>query len=117
MPVQRRDAPNATAKEGAANITYIARAGAAALGLMTLIWYAPTLKREVRAQLDDREQAYLELWSGTPKYLVATGISGTLVVDARMRALEAKGVQIVNTGCEGGNEQCNAVILEHFGVR
>ncbi len=99
------------------NSTDVARAGAAALGLMTLVWYAPTLKRELRAHLADREQAYLDLWSGTPKYLVTTGIDGTLVVDARMRALAAQGVQIVNTGCEGGNERYNAVILEHFGVR
>jgi hypothetical protein len=103
---------------------------AASIGLVLAagcVRYAPGLKHRlarweksaVRAEnyLSLKAQAYRDIWRGEPKYFVVTGIGGTLIPDARTRALEAKGVEIVNTGCEGGDDEYNEVILEHFGVR
>jgi hypothetical protein len=104
---------------------------AASIGLVLAagcIRYAPGLEhrlarwekiaaREAENYLSLKAQAYLDIWRGQPKYFVVTGIGGTLVPDGRTRALEAKGVEIVNAGCQGGDEDYNAVILEHFGVR
>ena len=73
--------------------------------------------REAQNFLSLEARAHLDIWRGTPKYFVVTGIDGTLRPDARTRALEAKGVEIVNAGCTGGDEPYNAVILAHFGVR
>ena len=73
--------------------------------------------REAENYLSLEARAHLDIWRGRPKYFVVTGVDGTLRPNARTRALESKGVEIVNAGCQGGDERYNAVVLDHFGVR